>query len=239
MKRIFLFIASLLLLFQVCTGQDKSDTLPGILFHGVILDATTLAPVSSAQIMINRVFSAISNTDGTFSFYVSRSDSIRFRHLGYKAVSMFVSDTLRGNDFVAGVYMPSDTVSISEVIIVPRYTNLKSEIMNSPSKIPATMDNARYNVAVSGYAGRSSTGKLGDPSSNYGLIRQQQKTYAYEKGEIPSDQIAGISPFFLLPAAYLLIHGLPEKPAPYGKKITQDEMDRLNKLFIESLKIKK
>jgi hypothetical protein len=101
------------------------------------------------------------------------------------------------------------------------------------------MDNARYNIAISAYQGRTTQGKLGDPQSNYDLIRQKQKNDAYEKGGIPSDRIAGISPLLLIPAAYLLIHGVPERPAPYENKLTLQELDQIQKKYLESLKQKK
>jgi hypothetical protein len=200
------------------------------------MDASTLSPLTNSQVMINRVFNSVSNSDGTFSFFVNRNDSILFRHLGYKPSLLFVSDTLKGREFVAGIFMNSDTVSIGEVVIVPRFTNLKSEILNAPSKVPSIMDNARYNVAISAYQGRTTQGKLGDPAANYDVLRQRQKVDAYEKGGIPSDMIAGINPLLLLPAAYLLIHGMPEKPPPLEQKLTKQELDQIQKKYMESLK---
>jgi hypothetical protein len=199
------------------------------------MDTKTLYPISNSQIFINRSFSSVSNTDGTFTFTVNRNDSILFKHLGYKSVLLSVSDTLAGNDFVTGIYMNSDTLAIGEVVIVPKFINLKSEIMNAPSKIPSTMDNARYNVAISAYQGRTTQGRLGDPSANYDLLRQRQKVDAYEKGGIPSDKMVGISPLLLIPAAYLLIHGLPEKPAPMQEKLTEQEFNQIHKKYLESL----
>jgi hypothetical protein len=199
------------------------------------MDTKTLYPISNSQIFINRSFSSVSNTDGTFTFTVNRNDSILFKHLGYKSVLLSVSDTLAGNDFVTGIYMNSDTLAIGEVVIVPRFTNLKSEIMNAPSKVPSIMDNARYNVAISAYQGRTTQGKLGDPAANYDLLRQRQKVDAYEKGGIPSDKMVGISPLLLIPAAYLLVHGLPEKPAPMQEKLTEQELNQIHKKYLESL----
>jgi hypothetical protein len=149
---------------------------------------------------------------------------------------LFVSDTLPGREFTAGIFMNSDTVSIGEVVILPRYTNLKSDIFNAPSKVPSIMDNARYNVAISAYQGRTTQGKLGDPAANYDLLRQRQKVDAYEKGGIPSDMIAGINPLLLLPAAYLLIHRMPEKPPPLEQKLTKQELDQIQKKYFETLK---
>jgi hypothetical protein len=234
MKRSFLFIAFVLLMSHFCFCQEKDDAGVRILFHGIVLDANNLTPVSNSQILINRNFTTASSADGTFAFFVNKSDTVFFRHIGYKSTMMLVSDTLVGKEFVAGIYMKSDTISIGEVVIVPRFQNLKSEIMNSPSKVPATMDNARYNVAISGYQGRTTQGKLGDPATNYGLIRQQLKVNAYEKGGIPSDQIAGISPLLIIPAAYLLIHGVPDKPAPFEHSLTDKELEQIQKKYLES-----
>ncbi len=217
-------------------SQVNENTGVRILFQGVVMDAGTFSPIVNSQITINRVFSSVSGNEGTFSFYVNRSDTVIFNSLGYKQTTFFISDTLSGKEFIAGVYMNSDTLKIGEVIIVPRFSNLKSEIMNAPSRAPSTMDNAKYNVAVSAYAGRNSISSLGDPESNYEMLRQRQKVNAYEKGGIPSDRILGISPLMLIPAAYLLIHGLPEKPAAYKPEITSRELADLNKRYLELLK---
>ena len=237
-KRIFLIIVSFCLMSHSCFSQ-KETTGSTILFHGIVMDASTLAPISNTQILINNAFSYVSNTDGTFGFYVYRNDTVQFKHLGYKTTEWLVSDSLRSSEFNEGIFMHSDTLSIGEVIIVPRFTNLRSEIMNAPSREPATMNNARYNVAISGYQGRTTQGKLGDPASNYGFLRQRQKINAYEKGGIPSDMISGINPFLLLPAAYLLFHGVPEKPAPMEKELTPQEIEQINQKYLEYIQFKK
>ena len=228
----FIIIISLFI-SQSCFCQKMDNAGVRILFHGIVLDANTLSPISNSQILINHEFTSVSGTDGTFAFFVYRNDTVLFRHLAYKSTTLLVSDTLAGKEFVAGIYLKSDTLSIGEVVIVPRFTNLKSEIMNAPSRVPSTMNNARYNVALSGYQGRTTQGKLGDPATNYGLLSQRQKIAAYEKGGIPSDKIVGLSPLLLIPAAYLLIHGLPEKPAPFEHNLTDQELDQIQKKYME------
>jgi len=202
-------------------------------------DVSNLSPISNSQIFINRTFSSVSENDGTFAFYVNRNDTVVFKSLGYKSTILFVSDTLTGLEFIAGIYMNSDTLSIGEVVIVPRLINLKSEILNARSKTPSTFDNARYNVAVSAYQGRNSQSKLGDPANNYALLSQKQKVDAYERGGIPSDKMVGLSPLLLIPAAYLLIHGLPEKPAPLKQQLSDQEVNQIQKKYLETLKQRK
>lgn len=231
-RRIVLIAVSLFLMirFSYCQESDQGSR---IIFTGIVKDKSTFSPLPNTQISVNQDFSAVSDSSGTFSIIVHKNDTVRFKQLGYKPVSWFVGDTLKGNKFVAGIYLPADTVSIGEVIIVPRNNNLRYQIMNSPSKVPATMENARYNIANAAYQGKTTTGKLGDPASNYGLIRQQQRLYAQERGGIPSSQIAGFSPLMILQAAYLLLHGLPEKPAAMEKTLTKEEIDQIQKRYFE------
>ena len=238
MRHIFLIIVTFCFFVHSCFSQ-KVNAESTILFHGIVMDANTMVPVSNTQILINNAFSYVSNSDGTFAFYVTRKDTVLFRHLGFKEALWQVSDSLKGNEFNAGIYMHTDTVSIGEVIIVPHFTNLRSEILNAPSRVPPEMDNARYNVALSGYQGRTTTGKLGDPASNYSLLRQKQNIDAYEKGGIPSDMISGINPFLLIPAAYLLFHGSPERPAPMEKKLTNQEIEQINEIYLEYIRLQK
>jgi hypothetical protein len=238
MKRIFFLIFLALSILRTGFSQENVDQDVRILFKGIVLDASTLLPISDSQILINKVFSSISGRDGTFAFYVNRADTVIFRRLGYKATMMFVSDTLKGREFNAGIYMNSDTLAIGEVVIVPRFSNLRSEILNAKSKTPETFSNAKYNVAVSAYQGRNSQGSLGRPSDNYALLRERQKVNAYERGGIPSDRIAGISPLLLIPAAYMLIKGVPEKPEPFRQELTNEEVDQINKKYLEILRKK-
>ncbi|HNW57189.1 MAG TPA: hypothetical protein PLR88_12380 [Bacteroidales bacterium] len=222
-----------------CFSQEKADTGKKILFRGLVLDASDFKPIPNSQIIINRIIPYISDIDGSFAFYVNRKDTIVFNSLGYKKVVFLVSDTLKGDEFNAGIYMHTDTLSIGEVIIVSRYKNLKSEILNAESKTPSTFDNARYNVAVSAYQGRNSQGNLGDPGNNYAVLVQKQKVDAYEKGGIPSDKIVSLNPLILIPAAYLLIKGSPEKPGQMVPRLTEQEVNQIHKKYMESLEKKK
>jgi hypothetical protein len=204
-----------------------------------VIDASSQSRLSSSQITINRAVIAVTGVDGTFSFYVYRRDTVIFSMLGYRPTALFISDTLTGKEFLAGVYLEADTLSIGEVVILPRLTNLKAEMMNSRIEPDTRLDNARNNISIASYQGRTSQGKLGDPNINYELLRQKQKVNAYEKGGIPSDRIIGLSPFMLIPAAYLLFHGLPEKPAPPKPNISSRDLNELQKKYLETLKNRK
>jgi hypothetical protein len=226
----FAFIFFISLEIGICQLNTNRSV---ILFHGIVSDAVQLTPLAGSQIYTNKVLLSVSESDGTFSFYVTRSDTITFSMLGYKSMELIINDTLTGREYLAGIYLHPDTISIGEVVIVPRLANLKSDLMNTRTGTKTEMENAKYNLAVSAYVAKNTTGSLGDPASNYEMLRQKQKTEAYEKGGIPSDRMVGFSPFMLIGAAYLLMNGLPTKPAPYQEKLTDREINQLNKKFLE------
>jgi hypothetical protein len=236
MKRILLIVISFFFIIHSGICQKNANSGIRILFHGMVLDSKTLSPLPNSQILINHEFSAISSNNGNFAFYVNMNDTVLFRHLGYKPTFMFVADTLTGQEFIAGVYLNSDTLEIGEVVILPRFRNIKSEVLNARTKTSPQMENARYNVAISAYQGRATQGKLGDPASNYQVIHERQKINAFEKGGIPSDRIVGISPLLILPAAYLLIHGSPEKPPAFEQELTDQELELIREKYLETLK---
>ena len=238
MKRFVLIVSSVFIFFFQGLSQVNEKTDTRILFRGLVIDASTFAPVPNSQILINNAFSSVSGVNGSFSFYVNQHDTIIFKSLGYKTSVMQISDTLTGREYITGIYLSSDTLSIGEVIIIPGYKNLKSEIMNAKSKTPTAMDNARYNVAVSAYQGKYSQGALGNPDDNYKVISQKQRVDAYEKGGIPSDHIVGFNPLIFLPAAYLLMHGLPESAPSMSPQITDEEMEQVHKKYLETHKQK-
>jgi hypothetical protein len=154
--------------------------------------------------------------------------------LGYKSATLYISDTLRGNEFIAGIYMHSDTLQIGEIVIVPRLRTLKSDLLNPRTESDPQIENAKYNLEVSSYQGKITQGRLGDPASNYEYLRQRYREEAYSKGQIPSDRIVGISPLMLLPAAYLLMNGFPDKPPPLQPRLSDQELRLIYRKYLDT-----
>ena len=220
------------------SGQTLNERGKNILFHGIVMDGNTLIPLNDSQITINGIFTGVSDADGKFALDVNRKDTVLFSRLGYRTTKLLVSDTLSGNEFLAGIFMNADTIPAGEVIIMPRFSTLRSEIMNAGSSMNQQMENAKFNLAVSAYQGRISQNRLGDPSSNYEYIRQKQRVDAYEKGGIPSDKIAALSPLLLIPAVYMLMNGMPQKQTSLLPRLTDNEVNQLHRKYLETLKQK-
>jgi hypothetical protein len=238
-KKLSLIIFFIGLFITPCLSQQVRTSDDRVLFRGVVIGSSNKSRLAYSSIFINKSFSAITGDDGTFSFYAHRNDTILFSNLGYKSSSFIVSDTLKGQEFLTGIFLESDTVEIGEVIIVPKGTNLKAEMMKPVIGASTQLENAKANVSIASYQGINGQGKLGDPNSNYEILKHKQKIDAFEKGGIPSDKIAGISPLLLIPAAYLLMHGLPGKPGPPPMSISNKEIEELNNRYLELLRSRK
>jgi hypothetical protein len=234
----FFIILITIIFIHGCFSQIQGGKPGPVLFHGVVMDATTQSRLAGSEILINRSRSASSSEDGTFSFYAFKRDTVVFSLLGYKSASLIISDTLSGKDFLTGVYLKTDTMFIGEVIILPRFSTLTGEMMNPRITVNPMVENAIANVSTASYVARTTPGKLGDPSANYNYLRQKSKIEAYEKGGIPSERILGLNSLLLIPATFLLLHGRPETPPPPKPHITSKDMDDLRKTYIESLRKK-
>lgn len=209
-----------------------------ILFRGVVFSASTREKLVGSQIIKGSTTITFSRSDGTFSFYAMKLDTIVFMMLGYKPARLVVSDTLRSGEILTGVYLQADTLDIGEVVIVPKLTSLKAEIMNPTKHSDLLLENAKSNISIAAYQGRTGQPRTSDPYMNYEILRNRQKIDAYEKGGIPSDKMVSVSPFMLIPALYLLLHGLPEVPAPPETRISDKEMEELNRIYFDTLRKK-
>ncbi len=220
-----------LIMIRIVSAQKPVNN---ILFHGIVMDAETRIPIAGSQIIINSTFSSISDNEGKFAFYVSRFDTVRFRMLGYKTAVLHISDTLKGNEFITGIYMKTDTLSIDEIVIVPRLRTLKFDLLLPASEPDPINENARYNLELSAHQAKITGNRLGDPDINYQFLQQKRRAEVYSKGQIPSDQIVGLSPFMIIPAMYLLINGFPPKPPAITPSLSDYELNMIYKKYLET-----
>jgi hypothetical protein len=232
-------LSVMLFLFAAGSGQEGNYPDRKILLRGIVKDASSESPLFNTQIFVNHNFITSTDSSGTFSFRITRNDSVLFRNLGYKPTLLRITDTLAMNEVMAGVYMTSDTIMIGEVIIIPKRPNFRSEILNAPVASTPERENAKYNMQVAAYQGKVAQGKLDDPASNYGVIRGQLSQAARERGQISSNQMVAVSPLVVIPLAYMIIKGMPGKPEPLVPDLTKEELDQIHRKYMESQRSRK
>jgi hypothetical protein len=233
-----LTILLIIILFQACLPGAYAQQQGPVLFHGIILDASTRQPLPDAHYVVRGGSAGAADGRGMFSVYAFRNDTITFSCIGYRQFSMTVHDTLRAREYTAGVYLTTDTTLIPAVIVIPRLGNIRAEIMADKPVPNQEIINATNNLRMAVYQGLTNPPELGDPATNYELLRQRMRMEAYEKGQIPSSQMVGLSPLTLIPLIYLLANGPPEIPDPPAPHISARDMEYLRQLN-DSLLIRK
>lgn len=222
---LLLFVLFTFMLKGVSAQQHES-----ILFHGVIFDASTLRPLPGAHWIIRGRSAGAADSRGMFSFYARHNDTVSFTCVGYRHFNMTVHDTLRAGEYTAGIYLAGDTTMIPAVVIIPRLGNMRAQIMAEKPSPNQDVINATNNLRMAVYQGLTTPPDMGDPVTNYEIIRQRQRADAYDKGQIPSDKMIGLSPFTLIPLIYMIATGPPEEPEPPAPYISARELDFLRQL---------
>ena len=225
-RSLLLLLVLLTLVLQSVSAQQHGS----ILFHGVIFDASTRQPLPDAHWIIRSRSPGATDSRGMFSFYAHYNDTITFTCIGYRHYTLVVTDTLRAREYTAGIYLPGDTTMIPAVVVIPRLGNIRAEIMAERASPNQDVINATNNLRMAVYQGLANPPELGDPATNYEVLRQKQRMDAYNKGQIASDRMIGLSPLTLIPLIYLAAKGLPEDPEPPAPHISAREMDYLKQV---------
>lgn len=236
LKCIFVLIFIWAFTYNAAIGQEQ-ELNEQILLHGLVMDASTQTALSNVHYIIANAFGGATTQEGKFSMYISRYDTVVFSYVGYSDFYFTLSDTLVGNSFVAGIFMETDTLSVGEVIVLPRMSDLRTEFRNTDVEISRELINAKNNLEVATYQGLHSESALGDPGTNYELLRRKQVISAYEKGGIPSDQMLGLNLISAIPVGiFLLKNGLPGKPEPPEPHVSDREIERMINLYKRNLR---
>jgi hypothetical protein len=222
-----LIVSILLVLLPLRLPAQQAEP---ILFHGVIIDTETREPLTGAHFRIPGRSAGAADAKGMVSFYADHNDTVIFTCVGYRDYHMIISDTLRSREYIAGIYLTGDTILIPAVIVIPRMRNIRAEMMAEKPETDQEMINASNNLKISTYQGLTAASRLGDPATNYELLRQRLRIEAYEKGGIPSSAMVAISPLTLIPLIYVLAKGLPEEPEPPAPYISTRELNRIRAL---------
>jgi len=220
--------------FELFSQSQKQEL---ILLHGAVLDAGNQKSLANVHYMINDSSAGVSDAQGKFSMFLNRQDTVRFSYLGYTPFELVLSDTLQGRSFVAAIFLETDTLNVGEVIVIPRLGDLRSEFRALQSPVSQEYINARNNIETATWQGLTSSATLGDPQTNFELLRRKQVITASEMGGFPSDRMLNMNLISVLPAAiYLLSNGLPEKEAPPEPYVSPRELEKMIELYKKKYK---
>ncbi|MPQ45878.1 hypothetical protein GCQ56_02550 [Marinifilum sp. N1E240] len=169
-----------------------------IFFTGAVMDQKELTTLPYAHYKVNTKQAGTSNAFGRFSFWVNSGDTIRYSYVGYQDVNLIVSDTLKQETYLFGVFMTKDTVALQEVLILPRFGNFKEAFINAKVNTPEYV-RAKNNVNSATYQALTTRPEKMDAKANTDLLINQHVVESQNKTMVPTEMVAGLSTDRTLP----------------------------------------
>ncbi|MDE7091106.1 MAG: carboxypeptidase-like regulatory domain-containing protein [Bacteroidales bacterium] len=180
-------------LFGVCSvlyAADSGKRERVIQFSGVLVDAKDLSPLPYATIQIegtNR--GAISNINGFFTFAAMIGDRIVITSVGYRPVTLYLSDTLTEDRYSVVQSMVQDTIMLTETVIYPWPSKEKFREAFVNLELPETnADILRKNFTLAAMRELAKAGKM-DAGMNYQDLTRQQVDKLYYQGQIAPNNL--------------------------------------------------
>lgn len=210
-------LSLVLFLLFFCLGVHGQHSGAGDVFvTGVVCDRDSLQTLPEA---IFRQGNEVRGVDrqGRFSLNVHVGDTLRFSHIGYSPLDVIISDSLKGNDFLLGVFMVRDTVLLSEVLILPRFFTGKYQTNT-------LLLNARNNFNQVLHAASQPVKKM-DQEMNRTMILEDYARKVEMKGLVDVKLGVGTQSFAALKNLKRV------RQAERGKVIEIKEIDLLKKIF--------
>ncbi len=185
MKKLVLYILLLAAPFAVHAQFDKlKDSV--VQLYGVIMTADSLKAIPLVSVVVKgRNQGTYSNEQGVFSIVVLKGDVIEFSSVGYKPITINISDTFSGNQYSIVQLMVQDAQYLPATVIRARPTReqFERDFVNTP--VPDDdIEIARQNndATKRRILARTLPMSAGEAASTY--LRQSSQKYYYQ-GQAP------------------------------------------------------
>ncbi len=172
--------------------------LDSIYFTGAVMDQVDLKGLPYAHYRVNKERGGTTNEYGRFAFWVNSGDTIQYSFVGYHDVKVIVSDSLKQDDYLFGVFLAKDTIALQEVLILPRFGDFKEAFMNAKVNTPEYV-RAKNNVNSATYEALTKRPTTMDAKANTDLLIKNHVSAIENKTMVPTEMTAGVSTTRTLP----------------------------------------
>lgn len=228
--RLFKFVLiCTFIIVGISDGLSQTDSLK---FTGVVFDRETLEPLTEAvYTKYSTTFSI--NPSGKFHLKLHAGDTITFRHLGYQDLILVASDSLKLNDYLAGIYLSKQTYYLSEILVFPRHYSLKTVVSSSNTPSEKEMNAAERNMRISTYQGLRAPKEM-DNEMNQKMTLQKHRLSVEYKTMISPDRMVGVNMVSIVPETKDYIKSLREHNInlDMGSITSDDEQNYLKSVFV-------
>ena len=165
-----------------------------IQFSGIVVTGDSLEPVPYANIIIQgSKKGAVTDKSGFFSFVAQSGDVIQFSALGYKPANYVISDTLKSSRYSWIQTLGTDTIFLTEAVIVPWPTIEQFKRAFVQTKLPNDDEQrAEKNLALAEMKERMMKMPM-DGDMNFRNYVNQQIAKNYYAGQNPPNNL--LNPF--------------------------------------------
>ena len=198
MRKLIFYCAIILSFILSKEAKAQKYNQDSIFFTGAVMDQLDLKGLPYAHFWVNKKRGGIANEYGRFSFWVNSGDTIKYSFVGYHAVDIIVSDSLQQEDYLFGVFLAKDTIALQEVLILPRFGNLKEAFQNAKINTPEYV-RAKNNVNSATYEALTKRPATMDAKANTDLLIKNHVSAIENKTMIPTEMTAGVSTARTLP----------------------------------------
>lgn len=129
-------------LFSIGFGQVIAVP-DSIVFSGVVFDSRNSGTLPNVTCRYGVNKGTISDEDGCFRINTHRGDTVIFTYVGYKPCLVVIPDTLYEREYMIGVFMSTDTLLLSEALIIGRFKDAwRQNLINARNNMNGIMKQA-------------------------------------------------------------------------------------------------
>jgi hypothetical protein len=165
-----------------------------IQFSGIVVTGDSLDPVPFTNVIVKGTKKGtVSDRNGFFSFVAQAGDVIEFSALGFKSAHYIISDTFRSTRYSWIQVLNTDTIYLTEAVIIPWPTVEQFKRAFVQAKIPNDdQQRAEKNLNLAEMKERMKNMPM-DGSMNYRNYVDQQIYKNYYKGQYAPNNL--LNPF--------------------------------------------
>lgn len=231
MRKVYSIISMLLVTLIAWSQNNVPDS---IQIAGAVYDAESVSILPNSTLYYQGRFYSPSR-DGHYSLMVRKGDIVRFLHLGYKDAQVVVSDSLYDQNYLFGVFLHQDTISLPEVIVVSRYERLAIQARYMPVIMSPQMINANQNLRKSTYVALTTAPLRMDAEMNQSMVISEKTSDIVYRGMISPERILGIGSNQLQVIMKNLSENDKERRRTDRAPMTKSEVDYMLYLYRQSI----
>jgi hypothetical protein len=195
---VIVWIALFCFILATTRVQAQKIRTDSLFFTGAVMDQEELSPLPYAHYKVNNKRTGTSNAFGRFSFWVNAGDTVQYSYVGYQNVKLIISDSLKQDSYLFGVFMSKDTFALQEVLILPRFGDFREAFINAKVNTPEYV-RAKNNVNSATYEALTKRPEKMDAKANTDMLIQQHVVENEHKAMVPQDMIIGVSTLRTIP----------------------------------------